>query len=122
MFIYSTPKFSPNDEVTATLLIDSREVARTDARPISQQAWDQHFSIDLDRSKELEIEIRYRDWRSLCAFTVVKLGDIVEPSERAGMVLCLEPQGDLFAEFKYLNPVVSRKPKLERQKRLFKMK
>ncbi|VDK74896.1 unnamed protein product, partial [Onchocerca ochengi] len=118
----STPKFSPNDEVTATLLIDSREVARTDVRPVSQQAWDQHFSIDLDRSKELEIEIRYRDWRSLCAFTVVKLGDIVEPSERAGMVLCLEPQGDLFAEFKYLNPVVSRKPKLERQKRLFKMK
>lgn len=50
------------------------------------------------QSKELEIEIRYRDWRSICAFTVVKLGDIVEPSERAGMVLNLEPQGDLFAE------------------------
>lgn len=50
------------------------------------------------QSKELEIEIRYRDWRSICAFTVVKLGDIVEPAERAGMVLNLEPQGDLFAE------------------------
>ncbi|KAM3727862.1 Serine/threonine-protein kinase [Dirofilaria immitis] len=118
----SASKLSPSDEVTATLLLDSREVASTDARPVSQKAWDQHFSIDLDRSKELEIEIRYRDWRSICAFTVVKLGDIVEPSERTGMVLCLEPQGDLFAEFKYLNPVVSRKPKLERQKRLFKMK
>ncbi|MCP9265241.1 PKN1 [Dirofilaria immitis] len=110
----SASKLSPSDEVTATLLLDSREVASTDARPVSQKAWDQHFSIDLDRSKELEIEIRYRDWRSIC--------DIVEPSERTGMVLCLEPQGDLFAEFKYLNPVVSRKPKLERQKRLFKMK
>ncbi|CAG9536039.1 unnamed protein product [Cercopithifilaria johnstoni] len=117
-----TTKFSPNDEVTATVLLDSREVATTDSRPASQQAWDQHFSIDLDRSKELEIEIRYRDWRSICAFTVVKLGDIVEPSERAGMVLKLEPQGDLFVEFKYLNPVISRKPKLERQKRLFKVK
>uniref|UniRef100_A0A915PTS5 Protein kinase C n=1 Tax=Setaria digitata TaxID=48799 RepID=A0A915PTS5_9BILA len=119
---FTSTKLSQNDEVTATLLLDSREVASTDARPVSQQAWDQHFSIDLDRSKELEIEIRYRDWRSVCAFTVVKLGDIVEPSERAGMVLSLEPQGDLFAEFKYLNPVVSRKPKLERQKRLFKVK
>uniref|UniRef100_A0A158Q8X1 Protein kinase C n=1 Tax=Elaeophora elaphi TaxID=1147741 RepID=A0A158Q8X1_9BILA len=119
---FGTAKLSPNDEVAATLLLDSREVASTDSRPVSQQAWDQHFSIDLDRSKELEIEIRYRDWRSICAFTVVKLGDIVEPSERAGMVLSLEPQGDLFAEFKYLNPVVSRKPKLERQKRLFRVK
>ncbi|VDM96885.1 unnamed protein product [Thelazia callipaeda] len=118
----SSAKLSQNDEVMAILLLDSREVACTDARPVSQQAWDQHFSIDLDRSKELEIEIRYRDWRSICAFTVVKLGDIVEPSERAGMVLNLEPQGDLFAEFKYLNPIVSRKPKLERQKRLFKVK
>uniref|UniRef100_A0A1I7V6I0 Protein kinase C n=1 Tax=Loa loa TaxID=7209 RepID=A0A1I7V6I0_LOALO len=118
----ATAKLSPNDEVAATLLLDSREVASTESRPVSQQAWDQHFSIDLDRSKELEIEIRYRDWRSICAFTVVKLGDIVEPSERAGMVLKLEPQGDLFAEFKYLNPVVSRKPKLERQKRLFRVK
>jgi hypothetical protein len=34
----------------------------------------------------------------MCAFTVVKLGDFVEPADRAGMVLSLEPQGDLFAE------------------------
>lgn len=44
-----TAKLSPSDEVTATVLIDSREVASTDSRPVSQQAWDQHFSIDLDR-------------------------------------------------------------------------
>uniref|UniRef100_F1KSX3 Serine/threonine-protein kinase N2 n=1 Tax=Ascaris suum TaxID=6253 RepID=F1KSX3_ASCSU len=118
----SAVRMSQSDEVSATLRIDSREVGSTEARPISQQAWDQRFSIDLDRSKELEIEIKYRDWRSMCAFTVVKLGDFVEPAERAGMVLHLEPQGDLFAEFKYLNPVVSRKPRLERQKRLFRVK
>ncbi|RCN47266.1 kinase domain protein [Ancylostoma caninum] len=58
----------------------------------------------------------------MCAFTAVKLGNFVEPTGQAGMVLHLEPHGDLFAEFKYLNPVVSRKPKLERQKRLFKVK
>lgn len=40
---------SQSDEVSATLRIDSREVGSTEARPISQQAWDQRFSIDLDR-------------------------------------------------------------------------
>ncbi|KAK6061080.1 kinase domain protein, partial [Cooperia oncophora] len=111
-----------SDEVIALLRVDSRVVGHTEARPLSQQAWDQRFSVDLDRSKELEIEVFYRDSRSMCAFTAVKLGNFVEPTGQAGMVLQLEPHGDLFAEFKYLNPVISRKPKLERQKRLFKVK
>ncbi|PIO71178.1 kinase domain protein [Teladorsagia circumcincta] len=111
-----------SDDVIALLRVDSRVVGHTEARPLSQQAWDQRFSVDLDRSKELEIEVFYRDSRSMCAFTAVKLGNFVEPTGQAGMVLQLEPHGDLFAEFKYLNPVISRKPKLERQKRLFKVK
>lgn len=36
------------------------------------------------------------------------------------MALELEPQGLLFAEIKFLNPIVSRKPKLQRQKKIFK--
>ncbi|GMT34396.1 hypothetical protein PFISCL1PPCAC_25693 [Pristionchus fissidentatus] len=110
------------DEILAVLRLDSKVVGMTDARPLSQQAWDQRFSIELDRSKELEMEVYYKDARSMVAFTAVKLGALVEPNDRAGMVLHLEPHGDLFAEFKYLNPVVSRKPKLERQKRLFRVK
>lgn len=34
----------------------------------------------------------------MCAFVVIKLGDIVEPAERTGVVLQLEPEGELFAE------------------------
>lgn len=34
----------------------------------------------------------------MVAFTAVKLGALVEPNDRAGMVLHLEPHGDLFAE------------------------
>lgn len=113
---------SQSDEVVATLRIDNREVGYTEARPASKYAWDQRFSIDLDRSKELEIEIKYRDWRSMCAFAVIKLGDVIDSCRPGGNHLPLEPQGDLFIEFKYLNPVVSRKPKLERQKRLFRVK
>ncbi|WKY14906.1 hypothetical protein Q1695_000424 [Nippostrongylus brasiliensis] len=111
-----------SDEVIALMRVDSKIVGHTEARPLSQQAWDQRFSVDLDRSKELEIEVFYRDSRSMCAFTAVKLGNFVEPTGQAGMVLPLEPHGVLFAEFKYLNPVISRKPKLERQKRLFRVK
>ncbi|GMT03632.1 hypothetical protein PENTCL1PPCAC_25806, partial [Pristionchus entomophagus] len=110
------------DDIFAVLRLDSKVVGHTEARPLSQQAWDQRFSIELDRSKELEMEVYYKDARSMVAFTAVKLGALVEPNDRAGMVLHLEPHGDLFAEFKYLNPVVSRKPKLERQKRLFRVK
>ncbi|MFH4982241.1 hypothetical protein AB6A40_008950 [Gnathostoma spinigerum] len=86
------------DEVIATLRLDSKQVGTTEMRPISRRAWNQRFSIELDRSKELEFEIKYPDWRSTCAFTVVKLGDFVEPSHQSGMVLRLEPQGELFAE------------------------
>ncbi|ETN70447.1 hypothetical protein NECAME_14756 [Necator americanus] len=87
-----------SDEVLALLRVDSRIVGLTEVRPLSQQAWDQRFSVDLDRSKELEIEVFYRDSRSMCAFTAVKLANFVEPTGQAGMVLHLEPHGDLFAE------------------------
>lgn len=38
------------------------------------------------------------------------------------MALQLEPKGLLFAEIKFLNPMISRKPKLQRQKKLFMQK
>ncbi len=40
---------SQSDEIIAVLRIDNKRVGQTDARPISRQAWDQRFSIDLDR-------------------------------------------------------------------------
>lgn len=38
-----------SDDVIALLRVDSRIVGHTEARPVSQQAWDQRFSVDLDR-------------------------------------------------------------------------
>ena len=75
--------------------------------------------------KELEIEVYYRDHRSMCAFAVIKLGTLIEKQERkdsTGLVVPLEPQGTIFIEFTYFDPVVSRKPKLERQRKLFRVK
>ena len=57
----------------------------------------------------------------MCAFAVLKLGNLIEKQERT-ITLPLEPQGTISFEFAYFDPLVSRKPKLERQKKLFKVK
>jgi hypothetical protein len=55
------------------------------------------FSIELDKSRELEISIFWRDWRSLCAIKFLRLEEFID-DDRHGMALQLEPQGLLFAE------------------------
>lgn len=55
------------------------------------------FSVDLDKSRELEINIYWKDWRSLCAIKFLKLEEFIDDI-RHGMALQLEPQGLLFAE------------------------
>jgi serine/threonine-protein kinase N2 len=105
-------------EIMAVIKLDNTTVAQTSWKPCSQQAWDQRFSIDLDKSRELEIGIFWRDWRSLCAVKFLRLEEFIDDI-RHGMALQLEPQGLLFAEIKFLNPMISRKPKLQRQKMIF---
>lgn len=103
----------------AVIKLDNVTVAQTSWRPCSQQAWDQRFSIELDKSRELEIGIYWKDWRSLCAVKFLRLEEFID-DVRHGMALQLEPQGLLFAEIKFLNPMISRKPKLQRQRKIFK--
>lgn len=102
----------------AVIKLDNITVAQTSWKPCSQQAWDQRFSIDLDRSRELEIGIYWRDWRSMCAVKFLRLEEFIDDI-RHGMALQLEPQGLLFAEIKFLNPMISKKPKLQRQRMIF---
>ena len=85
------------DDISAVLKLDNVEVARTSWKPCSQQAWDQRFSIQLEKSRELELLIYWKDWRSLCAVKFCKLEEFVD-DVRHGMALQLEPQGILFAE------------------------
>lgn len=111
-------KDETSSEIMAVIKLDNITVAQTSWKPCSQQAWDQRFSIDLDRSRELEIGIYWRDWRSLCAVKFLRLEEFIDDI-RHGMVLQLEPKGLLFAEIKFLNPMISRKPKLQRQRMIF---
>lgn len=111
-------KDETSTEIMALIKLDNITVGQTSWKPCSQQAWDQRFSIDLDRSRELEIGIYWRDWRSLCAVKFLRLEEFIDDI-RHGMAMQLEPQGLLFAEIKFLNPMISRKPKLQRQRMIF---
>ncbi|NXN97226.1 PKN2 kinase, partial [Rhinopomastus cyanomelas] len=108
----------PCNEVLAVLKVDNKVVGQTNWGPVNNQAWDQSFVIELDRSRELEIAVYWRDWRELCAVKFLRLDDFLD-NERHGMCLSLEPQGMLFAEVMFCNPVIERKPKLQRQQRIF---
>merc|ERR1719187_1003196 len=112
-------KDETSNEISAVLKLDNVEVARTSWKPCSQQAWDQRFSIQLEKSRELELLIYWKDWRSLCAVKFLKLEEFVD-DVRHGMAIQLEPQGILFAEIKFLNPLITRKPKLRRQRKIFR--
>ena len=64
------------------------------------------FSFNLEKSRELEIDIYWRDWRSLCAVKFLRLEEFVD-DVRHGMALQLEPQGLLFAEVS-INKIMQR--------------
>ncbi|XP_041978060.1 serine/threonine-protein kinase N [Aricia agestis] len=117
-YTYSIKEDTSN-EIMAVMKLDNHTVAQTSWRPCSQQAWDQRFTIKLDKSRELEIGVHWKDWRGLCAVKFLRLEEFIDDI-RHGMALELEPQGLLFAEIKFLNPIISRKPKLQRQKKIFK--
>ncbi|XP_054715930.1 serine/threonine-protein kinase N-like [Uloborus diversus] len=114
-------KEDTSNEIMAVLKLDNVNVGQTAWRQCSQQAWDQRFSIDLDRSRELEIQVYWKDWRGMCAVKFLRLEEFID-DHRSGIALHMEPQGLLFAEVKFLNPMISRKPRLQRQRKLFRHK
>ncbi|KAI6211226.1 hypothetical protein M3Y96_00411400 [Aphelenchoides besseyi] len=109
------------DEIYAALRLDNHVMAQTESKPAGPSCWNQQFSLELDRAKELEIEIYYRDGDAMCAFMVLRLGDYLD-ADTGIKTLPLEPQGRLDVSIRYLDPIEGRKRKLERQKQLFHVK
>ncbi|CAC5408210.1 PKN2 [Mytilus coruscus] len=107
-----------SNEVMAVIKLDNVQVGQTGWKTCSQQCWDQRFSIELDRSRELELAIYWRDWRQMSAVKFLRLEDFLD-NQRHGMAIHLEPQGIFFAEITFVNPTLSRKPKLQRQRKIF---
>uniref|UniRef100_A0A669DUC3 protein kinase C n=1 Tax=Oreochromis niloticus TaxID=8128 RepID=A0A669DUC3_ORENI len=114
----SSSFFKPATEISAVLKVDNRVVGRTQWRQLGKEAWGQSFSIELERSRELEIAVYWRDWRALSGVKFLRLEDFLD-NQRHGMCLQLEPQGVLFIEVTFINPVIERPFKLQRQKRIF---
>ncbi|XP_027873713.1 serine/threonine-protein kinase N1 isoform X1 [Xiphophorus couchianus] len=107
-----------SSEVSAVLKLDNTVVGQTAWRTVGEQAWDQTFTVELERSRELEIAVYWKDYRSLCALKYLKLEEFLD-NQKHRVQLELEPQGLLLAEVTFFNPVIERVPRLQRQKKIF---
>ncbi|KAK7929900.1 hypothetical protein WMY93_006295 [Mugilogobius chulae] len=105
-------------EVSAVLKLDNSVVGQTAWRTVGEQAWDQTFTVELERSREMEIAVYWKDYRSLCALKYLKLEEFLD-NQKHRVQLELEPQGLLLAEVTFFNPVIERVPRLQRQKKVF---
>uniref|UniRef100_A0A8C6A4Z2 Serine/threonine-protein kinase N1 n=1 Tax=Marmota marmota marmota TaxID=9994 RepID=A0A8C6A4Z2_MARMA len=105
-------------EVSTVLKLDNTVVGQTSWRPCGPNAWDQSFTLELERARELELAVFWRDQRGLCALKFLKLEDFLD-NERHEVQLDMEPQGCLVAEVTFRNPVIERIPRLRRQKKIF---
>ncbi|KAL1278967.1 hypothetical protein QQF64_025640 [Cirrhinus molitorella] len=107
-----------SSEVSAVLKLENCVVGQTCWRSVGEQTWDQTFTLELERSREMEIAVYWRDYRSLCALKYLKLEDFLD-NQRHRIQLELEPQGLLLAEVMFFNPVIERGPRLQRQRKVF---
>ncbi|XP_076784512.1 serine/threonine-protein kinase N3 isoform X2 [Arvicanthis niloticus] len=105
-------------EVLAVLKVDNRAVGQTGWGLVAEKSWDQAFIISLDRARELEIGVHWRDWRQLCGVAFLKLEDFLDNACHQ-LSLSLVPQGRLFAQITFCEPVIERRPRLQRQRRIF---
>jgi hypothetical protein len=115
---YTVRGTDTSNEIMAVLRLDNNTVAQTSWKQCSQQSWDQRFTVNLDRSRELEISVYWKDYRGLCAIKYLRIEDFIDYYLN-GMAIHLEPQGILFAEVKFVNPLIRPRPNLRRQQKLF---
>uniref|UniRef100_A0A672FCU3 Protein kinase N1a n=1 Tax=Salarias fasciatus TaxID=181472 RepID=A0A672FCU3_SALFA len=74
-------------EVSAVLKLDNTVVGQTAWRTVGEQAWDQTFTVELERSREMEIAVYWKDYRSLCALKYLKLEEFLD-NQKFHMNLC----------------------------------
>ncbi|XP_075714841.1 serine/threonine-protein kinase N1-like isoform X1 [Rhinoderma darwinii] len=107
-----------SNEISVVLRLDNLVVGQTAWKTEGRDTWDQVFKLQLERSRELQVSVYRRDFRSLCAIKYVKLEEFLD-DQRKETYLELEPQGTLLCEVAFYNPVIERFSKLRRQKKIF---
>ncbi|CAL8247894.1 unnamed protein product [Merluccius merluccius] len=105
-------------EVSAELKLDGRLVGRSRWGPPGRRTWDQTFCCHLERSRELEVGVCWRDQRGLCGVRFLRLGELMERTDQS-QSFRLEPQGVLFAKMTFDEVVVEHPAKLRRQRCIF---
>ena len=70
-----------SNEVCAVLRLDNQEVGNTGWRVANQQCWDARFSLELDRSRELEVAVYWRDYRAMSAVKFLRLEDFIDTQQ-----------------------------------------
>ncbi|XP_070411749.1 serine/threonine-protein kinase N2 isoform X1 [Nothobranchius furzeri] len=82
-------------EISAALRLDGRVVGWTRWAAVGRLSWDQMFYIKLERSRELEVCIFWRDQRAMCAVKFLRLEEMMKnPNQSQGFRM--EPQGLLY--------------------------
>ncbi|KAM4576051.1 serine/threonine-protein kinase N2-like isoform 2-T4 [Odontesthes bonariensis] len=105
-------------KISAVLRLDGRLVGRTCWAAAGRLSWDQTFCIQLERSRELEVCVFWREPRGMCAVKFLRLEEMMDNSNH-NQGFSLEPQGLLYAKLQFINTVVERQPKLRRQRCIF---
>ncbi|XP_019127942.1 serine/threonine-protein kinase N2 isoform X2 [Larimichthys crocea] len=108
----------PSVEISAVLRLDTRVVGRTRWAAVSSLCWDQTFCIQLERSRELEVGVFWRDQRAICAVKFLRLEEMMD-NPNHNQEFSLEPQGLLHAKLQFIDTVIERQPKLRRQRCIF---
>ncbi|KAM9391778.1 serine/threonine-protein kinase N2-like [Pholidichthys leucotaenia] len=111
-------KTDDSTKISAVLRLDGRVVAQTCWAAVGRLSWDQTCYIQLERSRELEVCVFWREQRTMCAVKFLRLEEMMDnPNHNHG--LNLEPQGFLYTKLRFLDTVVERQPKLRRQRCIF---
>lgn len=103
-----------NHGINGLLLISTEYVPN----PSFKSHFSPKFNFNYLKSRELEISVYWKDYRGLCAIKYLRIEDFIDYYLN-GMAIHLEPQGILFAEVKFVNPLIRPRPNLRRQQKLF---
>ena len=108
-------------DICAAVNVDNHRIGQTDWKSPGNHAWDQVFKVDLEKNRELEVDVYWKEGNTLCGLLYLKLEDFFDVNT-CTLCLPLEPQGILLTEISYEGPKTEKRKQvnLKRAKQIFK--